>query len=50
MEKINRNKFMDKITYLIRAKIYDTIKFEEEKDKMIEKIRKICNEILDKEV
>jgi hypothetical protein len=49
MGLINRNKLMDKITYLIRAKIYDEIKFEEEQIEMIEKIRQICNEILDNE-
>jgi len=47
MEQINRNKFMDKITYLIRAKMFDDIKFEEDKQLMIEKMKKICNEILD---
>ena len=47
--KINRNKLMDKITYLFRAKMYDEIESEEEKDKMIEKMKKICNEILEKE-
>jgi len=47
--KVNRNNLMDKITYLIRDKIIDEIKFEDEKDIMIEKIKKICNEILEKE-
>lgn len=49
MELINRNKFLDKITYLIRAKILDEIKLNEDKFKMIDGIKNICNEILEKE-
>lgn len=49
MEKINRNNFMDKIIFLIRARILDEIDIEENKDIMVKKISKICNDILSKE-
>ncbi len=49
MEKINRNKFMDKITFLLRAEMYEKIELYEDKDKIIEKTKEIFSKILTEE-
>lgn len=46
---MNRNNYIDKIIFLVRAKMLTSIPLELDKDKMLNKMEKICKQVFEAE-